>query len=146
MKIELYIDGGDFLPKGRNFNDSILKSLTETTKYKLPQELINEKAEEIENIKKICQDDFLMHNIEKHLTLEEDFANKIVMLDILYCNCLKTKTKVGEVLKELLINNYQLVLTNRCWVNVDHLVLYFEIVTYGEANIFVKKSIRGIYT
>ncbi|TDE05314.1 hypothetical protein [Flavobacterium hiemivividum] len=146
MKIEVYIDGRDFLHKGRSFNDSILKLLKETTIYKLPEELSIGKAQEIEIIKKICQNDSLMHSIEKHITLDTEFANKVIMQDTINCSCLKAITSVGDVLKELMIDNYQLVLTNRTWVEVDHLVLFFEAVNYGEANRFVKKSIRGIYT
>ncbi|MBF2707744.1 hypothetical protein [Flavobacterium soyangense] len=146
MKIEVYIDGRDFLHKGRSFNDSILKSLKETTTYKLPEELSIGKAYEIEIIKKICHKDSLMHSIEKHITLDTEFANKLIIQDTINCSCLKSITTVGEVLKDLMIDNYQLVLTNRTWAEVNHLVLFFEAVNYGEANSFVKKSIRGIYT
>lgn len=120
MQIDIYIDGQNSSPKGYFFNDSILRRIKENSKLKISPEFRQKNAQELEVIKQICHDDNLPNSIGKHLTFDTEFANKIILFDILQCTCLQPKTDVGLVLKELMINNYQLILKNRIWINPDH--------------------------
>jgi hypothetical protein len=97
----------------------------------------------LEVIKQICQNDNLPNNIEKHLTFDTEFAEKIILFDILQCTCLKPKTNIGQVLKELIINNYQLILKNRIWMNSDHQLLYLEAANYVDTLSLFGKAINN---
>ncbi|MFV5703335.1 hypothetical protein ACM55F_15815 [Flavobacterium sp. XS2P12] len=134
MKIEIFINGYKYLRPSNNFSQSFLKIIDTTSLKKENFELYKTKSDEIKNLTVICLKDDLVFIIHKHLTLELDFAMKINAYDIVYCSCLKPLTERGEVIKELMIDNYQLILTNRNWLETDYLKLYFELVDYGEAD------------
>lgn len=99
----------------------------------------------MEVIKQICQNDDLPDSIGKHLTFDTEFTNKIVLNDILQCTCIKPKTDLGQVLKELMINNYQLILKNRIWLTSDHILLYFEAVNYVDSLSLIGKAISNTH-
>lgn len=118
--------------------------MKENSKSKISQEFGQKNAQELEVIKQICQNDDLPDSIGKHLNLDIEFVNKLELFDIQQCKCLKSKTDVGKVLKELMINNFQLILKNRVWMNPDHLLLYFEAVTYVDSLSLIGKAINNI--
>lgn len=134
MGIEIFINGYKYLRPSNNFSKSFLKVIDTSSLKKEYFELYKTKADEIKKLIEICLNDDLVFIIHKHLTLELDFAMKLYPYDIVYCSCLKPLTERGEVIKELMIDNYQLILTNRNWLATDYLKLYFELVDYGEAD------------
>lgn len=144
MQIEIYINGCKYLRPSNNFSQSFLKIIETTSLKKEYVELYKTKADEIKNLTAICLEDDLVFIIHKHLTLELDFAMKLYPYDIVYCSCLKPLTERGEVIKELMIDNYQLILTNRNWLETDNLKLYFELVDYGEADERLINALRQI--
>lgn len=141
MKIEIFINGDKFICPTNNFSESFLNIIRKSVDNKLYSTLHKTKANEIKILAEICQKDQLVYDIDKHLTLEDDFANKLMRLDIVYCSCLQPKTAIGEVIKELMIDNYQLILTNRNWLETDFLKLYFELVDFGETDSFINGSL-----
>ncbi len=70
--------------------------------------------------------------IQNHLTLDSDFALRLVSHVIVNSPCLKPMTEIGKVIKELMVGYYQLVLTYREWQETDSLKLYFEVVENGD--------------
>lgn len=133
MKIELFINGFKFLEPSNNFSDAILYRITQTAKNKKYQKLHRTKANEIKRLTEICLEDELVSIIHKHLTLDFDFALKLLPYDIVNCKCLKPTTETGEVIKELMLDYYQLILNYRDWGETDYLKLYFEVVGSGDA-------------
>jgi hypothetical protein len=134
MRIEILINGYKYLRPSNNFSQSFLKIINTTSLSKDYRELHKTKAEEIKILTEACQKDDLVFIIENHLTLDIDFALKLCPYDIIYCSCLAPLTDRGMVIKELMIDNYQLILTNRNWIETDYLKLYFELVDFGEAD------------
>jgi hypothetical protein len=67
---------------------------------------------------------------------------KLQVFDIVYCPCLHPIITIGSVVRELMIDNFQLVLTNRNWLKTDHLKLYFELVDCGEAVFCLINALR----
>jgi hypothetical protein len=132
MKIELYIDGYKFLGPYNNFSETILNRITATIKQRKYQKLHRTKANELKIITDVCLKEELACIIQNHLTLDSDFALRLVSHDILNSQCLKPTTEIGKVRKELTVDYYQLVLTYRKWQETDSLKLYFEVVESGD--------------
>ena len=133
MKIELFINGFKFLEPSNNFSDAILYRITETAKKRKYQKLHRTKVNEIKILTDICLNDELVRIIHNHLTLDIDFALRLLSYDIVSCQCLKPTTATGKVIKELMVDYFQLILTNRDWRETDYLKLYFEVVDSGDA-------------
>ena len=133
MKIELFINGFKFLEPSNNFSDAILYRITETAKKRKYQKLHRTKVNEIKILTDLCLNDELVRIIHNHLTLDIDFALRLLSYDIVNCQCLKPTTATGIVIKELMVDYYQLILTNRDWRETDYLKLYFEVVDSGDA-------------
>lgn len=142
MKIETFIYGDQYLYRCDSINESFLNVIKSTSSKKEYRQLHKTKAEEIKILKEACLKDNLVETLRKHLTLEVDFAMKLNAFDIVYCPCLHPLTELGKVIKELMIDNYQIILTNRNWIETDHLRLYFELVDCGEADIFLINALR----
>ncbi|UFH45381.1 hypothetical protein LNP27_09565 [Flavobacterium galactosidilyticum] len=134
MRVEIFINGYKYLRPSKNFSQSFLKIIDLASLMKEYFDLYKTKADEIKILKEVCLNDDLVFIIHKHLTLEIDFAMNLCPYDIVYCSCLQPLTERGEVIKELMIDNYQLILTNRNWLETNFLKLYFELVDYGEAD------------
>lgn len=134
MKTEIFINGFKYLRPSKNFSQSFLKIIDTTSLKKEYFELYKTQSDEIKILTKVCLNDDLVFIIHKHLTLKVDFAMKLCPYDIVYCSCLEPLTERGGVIKELMIDNYQLILTTRNWIETDYLKLYFELVDYGEAD------------
>ena len=142
MKIEIFIYGDTYLNQSDSINESFLNILRSTYLPKNHLELHKSNPLEIKTLTEACLNDNLVETLRKHLTLEIDFAIKLNAFDIVYCPCLHPLTELGKVIKELMIDNYQLVLTNRNWLETDHLRLHFELVDAGEADIFLINALQ----
>ncbi len=142
MKIEIFIYGDKYLYRCDSINESFLNIIKSTSSQKEYLELYKTKSEEIKTLKEACIKDNLVETLRKHLTLEVDFAMKLNAFDIVYCPCILPLSELGKVIKELMIDNYQIILTNRNWIDPDHLRLHFELVDYGEADIFLINALR----
>jgi len=132
MKIELYIEGYKFLGRSDNFSDAILNRITATVKQRKYQKIHRTKANELKIITDVCLKEELVCIIQNHLTLDSDFALRLVSYDIVHCQCLKPTTEIGKIIKELMVGYYELVLTYREWHETDSLKLYFEVVENGD--------------
>jgi hypothetical protein len=142
MKIEIFIYGDKYLYYCDSISESFLNIIKSTSSQKEYFELHKTKPEEIKFLKEACLKDNLVETLGKHLTLELDFAMKLNAFDIVYCHCIHPLTELGKVIKELMIDNYQIILTNRNWITPDHLRLHFELVDQGEADIFLINALR----
>ncbi len=135
MEIEIYIDGVSASSKGEFFDDSILGLMKKNSRSKLSEEFRLKNAKEMSFIKNICQKNYLPDILNQHITFDDDFFNKLIPNDIILCSCLKPKTAVGQVLKELMVDNFQLILRNRIWMKADHLLIYFEAINISETTV-----------
>lgn len=142
MKIEIFIYGDKYLYHSDSINESFLNVIKSTSTQKGYIEIHKTNPNEIKTLTEACLKDNLVETLRKHLTLEVDFAMKLNAFDIVYCPCLHPLTDLGKVIKELMIDNYQIILTNRNWIDTDHLRLHFELVDYGEADIFLINALR----
>ena len=77
------------------------------------------------------------------LTLDEEFALRLNLLDSINCSCLQEKTQLGKLVKEIMIDKYQLILTRKHWIETNHLMLYFEAVDYGNVYDFLDKTLSN---
>lgn len=143
MKIDLFINGEKYLNQVDTFSESFLKNIDQSISFNQNPELHQTKASAITILTEICKKDNLVHLMDKHITLDLDFANALRLFDTVHCSCLKPKTELGEVIRELMIDNYELVLTGRTWMETNHLSLSFEALDYGEANFFLSDMITG---
>jgi hypothetical protein len=143
MRIEIFINGDKYFSQTDTFSKAILKAIADSIQYKRNQELHQTKAKEITTLIEICEKDELVFVMDKHLTLDVEFVNKLRLFDTIHCTCLKPKTEIGKVIRELMINDYELVLIRRVWVEPNYLKLDFEAVDYGEACSFLPEMMKG---
>lgn len=144
MRIEIYINGDKYLYHADSFSESFLNIIDKTSLREEYFELHKTKAEEIKLLSEVCQKDNLVFIIDKHLTFDIDFALNLKIFDIVSCPCMLPITNIGNVIRELMIDNYQLILTSRNWLETDYLKLYFEVVDCGEADLYVINTLRLI--
>lgn len=139
MEIEVIITGNrynnDATSFGQSFvtlikNDSSLKSIIDDNPEVIAVLIKNEHTDGIENI------------IPKHISIENDLGLKLNILDSIDCSCLHSKTSIGSVLKEIMIDNYQLVLTRKHWRETDKLNLFFEAVEFGGVDDFIRYILK----
>ena len=142
MKIEIFIYGDKYLYGSDSINESFLNIIKSTSSQKEYLELHKTQPEEIKTLTEACLNDNLVDILSKHLTLEVDFALQLKIFDIVYCPCLHPLTALGKVIKELMIDNYQIILTNRNWLETNHLKLHFELVDFAEADILLINALR----
>ncbi len=143
MKVEIFINGEKYLNHVNTLSKSFSNVITESIEYKENLELHQTKANEVATLIDICKKDNLVFMMDKHVTLDIDFANRLRLYDIIHCACLKPKTELGEVIRELMIDNYELVLIRRNWIETDYLSLDFEAMIYGESSYFLSDIIKG---
>lgn len=143
MVIEIVITSYTFSGKVTNFGDSIIEIVNQSYYADKNTKIVRENREEIAIIQTSNKGCRLLENlILKHLTLDPEFALKLNLLDSINCDCLKDKTSIGKVLKDIMIDNYQLILTRKHWSLTNHLVLFFDAVDYNEADEFILKTIN----
>lgn len=76
------------------------------------------------------------------LTLEENFALKLNLLDSVDFSCFQQTTSLGSIVKEIMIDNYQLILTRKHWSEINRLKLFFDVVDYGNIDDFIMHAIH----
>jgi hypothetical protein len=139
MEIEIIITGNrynnDITSFGQSFvtlinDDSSLKSIIEDNPEVIAVLIKKELTDGIESI------------IPKHLTIDNDFVLKLNILDSIDCTCLQGKSQLGSVLKEIMIDNYQLVLTRKHWRETDKLNLFFDAVEFGGVDDFIRYILK----
>ena len=139
MEIEIIITGNRFNNNTTSFgqsfvtlinNDNSLKSIIDNNPEVIAVLIKNELTDGIESI------------IPKHVTIDNDFALKLNILDSIDCTCLQGKTQLGSVLKEIMIDNYQLVLTRKHWRETDKLNLFFDAVEFGDVDDFIRYILK----
>lgn len=135
MKISIFIGGGKYLTGGNDFSEAIRSHIKRNL---LPFEnLTEEQLEHIKTIKKICKKEAIEMYIGDHLTLDAEFAVKLHFLDSVSSYCLKPITPLGKFLKEIMIDYFALILTEREWRDTNELHLSFEVMDCGEEYYFM---------
>lgn len=147
MTIEIFISGREYLPQRNEFGETLKAFLEESYDSKYHVEMHQNKAAAVEELSHLMQKQAIEEVIEHYVTFDRNFAEKLQVFDVVDCFCLKSLNQMGEVVRELMIDNYQLVLTSRKWIEPDLLRLSFEAVTYGESITFLNNTIlRGKYS
>lgn len=142
MQVQIAFSGRKFLLRGDDFSESLLYVIENGFAIRSNEQLA-QMTDEIEDIKHICKTDAIEHVIGKHLTLDVDFALKLNLLDSVHCSCLEPMSKLGEALKELMIDEYELILNERTWLETDKLFLYFEVVDCGSRAAYIARFMKG---
>lgn len=139
MEIEIIITGNRYSNNASSFgqsfvslikNDNSLKSIIDNNPEVIAVLLKNELSDGIESI------------IPKHVTINNDLASKLNILDSIDCTCLQGKTQLGSVLKEIMLDNYQLVLTRKHWREANTLNLFFDAVEFGDVDDFIRYILK----
>lgn len=143
MRVEIFINGEKYFSQADTFSKSFLNVIDQSIKYNQNQGLHQTKAKEISTLIEICKKDNLVFVMDKHMTLDVEFVNKLSLFDTIHCFCLKPKTEIGEVIRELMIDNYELVLIRRAWIEPEYLKLDFEAMDCGEACCFLPEMMKG---
>ena len=112
-------------------NESSLKKLIEENPNEIETIINNEFKEDMELV------------IPNHLTINKDLALRLSLLDSLDCSCLEAKSTLGEVLKNIMIDNFQLVVTRKHWSDTNKLILYFDAVEFGCVDDFIDKRTKN---
>jgi hypothetical protein len=140
MKIEILITQDRYSKNPSSFGSSFVNLIN--NEYSL-KKVIEDNPNEIETIinNEFKEDIELV--IPNHLTINKDLALKLSLLDSLDCSCLEAKSTLGEVLKNIMIDNFQLVLTRKHWHEADNILLYFDAVEYGCVEEFMNKRTKN---
>jgi hypothetical protein len=142
MKISIFISSYKLLNRDKSFRNSFLEFMNQVYSSEYHKELVQNNSTELDILQKHCENDNLENIIPKQFTLDNDFALNLNLLDSINCSCLTEITTLGKIIKSIMIDNYQLVLTQRNWVETNQLTLYFEAVDYGDAGFFISKAIN----
>ena len=105
--------------------------------------MIEENPNEIATLIKYEFNEGIEQIIPNHLTINKDLALRLSLLDSLDCSCLETKSTLGEVLKNIMIDNFQLVVTRKHWSDTNKLILYFDAVEFGCVDDFIDKRTKN---
>lgn len=143
MQVDIFFNGSKFLHNSTYFSESLLKIINELHQYDFVKKRFEGMLDEIELIKDLCIKGEIEIKHEYHLTLETEFALQLQLLDVIHCTCLKPLSKLGVALKELMIDEYQLVLRKRSWSETDKLTLWFEAVDYAVSDEFIESFMKG---
>lgn len=138
MEVNLFFCGDEFLHDGDDFSKSLYKKINGLYEFDSDKKRFEGTFDEIESIKEWCKNGEIENSHGNHLTLETEFALQLQLLDVIHCSCLKPLSTIGEALKDLMIDEYQLVLIERSWIETDKLSLSFEAVDYGTAHNFIE--------
>ena len=139
MEIDIVITNDRFNEKSYPNGLSFIKLISED---KSLISVIEENPEEIELLTNSKMSNDIESLISKHLTLNSDFALKLNILDSMDCTCLEGKSKLGFVIQNIMIDNYQLILTRKHWREINKLSLFFDAVDYGSIDDFIEYSLK----
>ena len=140
MEIEILITEDRYNNNTSSFGSSFAKLINNESSLK---NLIEENPNEIETIIKYEFNEGIEQIIPIHLTINKDLALRLSLLDSLDCSCLETKSTLGEVLKNIMIDNFQLVVTRKHWSDTNKLILYFDAVEFGCVDDFIDKRTKN---
>ena len=139
MQIEIIITGNRYKNDVTSFGQSFVTLIKDDSSLK---SIIDNNPEVIAELIKNDLNDGIESIIPKHLSIDNDLALKLSILDGIDCTCLKGKTQLGSVLKEIMIDNYQLVLTRKHWIETNKLNLFFDAVEFGGVNDFIRYILK----
>lgn len=141
MKIEIFITGNKHLHIKGGFEQSFINLLNNDSRSVA---LINQHPKEAEILLQKGLNRGIEEIVPSIITLDENFALRLNLLDSIDCSCLQDKTQLGKLVKEIMIDKYQLILTRKHWIETNHLMLYFEAVDYGNAVDFLDKALGNV--
>lgn len=139
MEIEIIITGNRFNNNTTSFGQSFVTLIKDDNSLK---SIIDNNPEVIAELIKNNLNDGIESIIPKHVSIDNDLALKLNILDSIDCSCLHGKTQLGSVLKEIMIDNYQLVLTRKHWRETDKLNLFFDAVEFGGVDDFIRYILK----
>ena len=139
MQIEIIITGNRYKNDVTSFGQSFVTLIKDDSSLK---SIIDNNPEVIAELIKNDLNDGIESIIPKHLSIDNDFALKLNILDSSDCTWVKGKTQLGSVLKEIMIDNYQLVLTRKHWRETDKLNLFFDAVEFGGVDDFIRYILK----
>lgn len=134
MKIEILITENRFNKSSNPFRLSFTTLFREDSDIK---KMIEENSNDIDTLIKHDFVEDMEIIISKHLSIDSTFGSSLNILDSLNCACLAAKTPLGETIKKIMNDNYQLVLTRKHWFETDELTLMFDAIEYGEVDEFI---------
>lgn len=141
MKIEIFITGNKHLHIKGGFEQSFINLLNNDSRSVA---LINQHPKEAEILLQKGLNRGIEEIVPSIITLDENFALRLNLLDSIDCSCLQDKTQLGKLVKEIMIDKYQLILTRKHWIETNHLMLYFEAVDYGNVVDFLDKALGNV--
>jgi len=136
MDVNIFITA-DKYNNNNSFSQSFLKLIEDDNNLK---STIDEHPEAIATLIKWGIDDGIESILPKHLSLDPEFGLRLNIYDSIDCSCLNSKSDLGTVLKSIMIDNFQLVLTIKHWSETSNLTLYFDAVEYGLVDEFIEQS------
>jgi hypothetical protein len=139
MKIEILITENRFNKSKSAFRSSFTTLIQEDSDIK---KMIEENSNDIVTLIKNDFVEGMEIIIPKHLSIDSTFGSSLNILDSLNCACLTAKTPLGESIKKIMNDNFQLVLTRKHWFETDKLTLMFDAVEYGEVDEFILKMLK----
>ncbi len=139
MEIEIIITGNRYSNDTTSFGQSFVSIIKDDTSLK---SIIDNNPEVIAELIKKELTDGIENIIPKHVSINNDLGLKLNILDSIDCTCLQCKTQLGSVLKEIMIDNYQLVLTRKHWRETDKLNLFFDAVEFGGVDDFIRDILK----
>ena len=136
MDVNIFITA-DKYNNNNSFSQTFLKLIEDDNNLK---STIDEHPEAIATLIKWGIDDGIESILPKHLSLDPEFGLRLNIYDSIDCSCLNSKSDLGTVLKSIMIDNFQLVLTRKHWSETSNLTLYFDAVEYGLVDEFIEQS------
>ena len=140
MEIEILITQDRYSNNPSSFGSSFAKLINNESNLK---SLMQENPNEIATLIKYEFNEGIEQIIPNHLTINKDLALRLSLLDSLDCSCLEAKTNLGEVLKKILIDNFQLVVTRKHWSDTNKLIFFFDAVEFGCVDDFIDKRTKN---
>ena len=139
MKIEILITENRFNKCSNPFRSSFTTLIQEDSDIK---KMIEENSNDFETLVKHDFVEDMEIIIPKHLSINSTFGSSLNILDSLNFACLTAKTPLGETIKKIMNDNYQLVLTRKHWFATDELTLMFDAVEYGDVDEFILNMLK----
>lgn len=136
MDINIFITADKF-NNNNSFSQSFLKLIKDDDNLK---SIMEEHPETIASLIKCGIEDGIESILPKHLSIDTEFGLRLNILDSIDCSCLNSKSNLGSVLKNIMIDNFQLVLTRKHWLETSKLTLFFDAVEYGCVDEFIEQS------
>lgn len=138
MDIEIVITASKY-DKSNNLSKSFLKLINDDSNLK---SLIEDQPEAIASLIKNGLEDGIELILPSHLSIDSEFGLRLNFLDSIDCSCLTPKSNIGTVIKTIMIDNFQLVVSRKHWNDTSKLIIFFDAVEYGLVDEFIERSIK----